>query len=465
MITKNNIENEIENITSKFQIHKGKSSFYCFSIDIIPKIIFKTLLKFYDKNPNRNTLIVVDSYNTRMLILNHLRSYSDDFDTKYNIKVLSTTYISTKYKYDYDLIITVGLNDSIELIEHLNNNSKFMMTILTKNLMNNDFILQIRNILPNIDTNFNKDEINKAKIFSPVKEFRIASFLNNDDLELYNKYTEFINTSVKIFDNIENIEKCKNGDKNLNISAAEFRDSLARNNGWHEKLDVSIEFQKQIDDIYNPNVLFERACTFYNIVKQRRDLITDNISKLELKENICKTNCDIKILIVSKRGEFANTITKYLNRNNEEICGDYHDCIEECIATDCFNNVILIKSGANKGKPKVIGSQAISTRNEKYYNNDLLNILSIKNSSNKKLNINCDIIIFTSPICDNIFEFKSRFNKININTNPHIVYKIYCNNTIEENILIKEKPNKLIEIINENENFIQYDENSGNIIL
>ena len=135
------------------------------------------------------------------------------------------------------------------------------------------------------------------------------------------------------------------------------------------------------------------------------------------------------------------------------------------MAVNEFNEPILIKSGANKGKPKILGAQAISSANEYLFNNNKLNILSLKNSSNKKIKVDCDIIIFTSPICDGIFDFKNRFNNIVINSNPIITYKIYCQKTTEENVLLKERQNKLIEIINEEENFIQYDENSGDIIL
>ena len=95
----------------------------------------------------------------------------------------------------------------------------------------------------------------------------------------------------------------------------------------------------------------------------------------------------------------------------------------------------------------------------------MVNVLSLKCSSNKKLNVECDIVIFTSPICDNIFDFKQRFINVVINSTPNIIYKLYCENSIEKNMILKEKPNKLIEIINENDKFIQYDEISGNIIL
>ena len=222
---------------------------------------------------------------------------------------------------------------------------------------------------------------------------------------------------------------------------------------------------KQIDDIYNPNILFERACTFYTIAKQRRDLVCDNEAKLEVIRDICLNNKDKKILIISNRGEYAAKITKYLNECLDLNCGDYHDCIEDTIAVDEMGIPILVKSGVNKGKPRVIGSQAQSSLNEKRFNDGLLNILSIKSASNVKLKIACDIVIFTSSLCDSIINVKTRFTNVSFNNIPTIIYRIYCNSTIENDKLNKEKECSTIKVINDTENFIGYDENSGDIIL
>ena len=45
------------------------------------------------------------------------------------------------------------------------------------------------------------------------------------------------------------------------------------------------------------------------------------------------------------------------------------------------------------------------------------------------------------------------------------MYRLYTNNTIENEKLNTEKVNPTFTIINETENNIEYDENSGNIIL
>ena len=251
--------------------------------------------------------------------------------------------------------------------------------------MDNEFITKVRNLLPNIAINTNVDNLQKtANIYSPVEEHRIGVYFDEEDKKEYDKQTDYINTSIKIFGELSNIEKCKNGDPTLNISAASFREQLARENGWSEELNTSIDFHKQIDDIYNPNTLYERACTFYTITKKRRDFVSDNNSKLDAILKICKDNPKKQILIISKRGEFAARVTKHLIANGV-YCGDFHDCIEDTILRDEFGVPISIKSGKHKGEPKIIKSQAISSLNLRAFNDKALNVLSIKNSSNNGL--------------------------------------------------------------------------------
>lgn len=458
-------EKAIKTIIDSFQAQKGKMSFYCFDQEFIPEIIYNVIIPFHNKHPEQQIFVAVDCYNTRVAILNYLKS-KEEFTAEngFNIRILSKDFVNPRYHYNYKLIITVGINDDFATIKHLANESKFTMCILTKNVMNNDFICNIRNILPSIDIDNTADDNAKARIYSPVEEHRIGVELSADDRQTYDKYTEYINTTLSILGNLYNIERCKKGDDKLNISAAEFRNNLAKENGWNENLDTNIPFMKQIDDIYNPNIIFERACTFYTIAKNRRDLVSDNEAKFEAIKNICLEHKDKKILIVSKRAEYAANITNYLQQQMI-ACADYHDCLEDKIAVDEMGVPIAIKSGINKGKPKIIGWQAQSSLNEKRFNAGLINVLSIKNASNPKLKIACDIVIFTSPLCDSIIDVKTRFADVVFNGVPTLTYKVYCRGTVENDKMIKDEINPIIKVIDDTENCVGYDEISGDIIL
>lgn len=82
-----------------------------------------------------------------------------------------------------------------------------------------------------------------------------------------------------------------------------------------------------------------------------------------------------------------------------------------------------------------------------------------------KLKIACDVVIFTSPLCDNIIDVKTRFANVTFNGVPTKTYKIYCAGTVESDKMIKDKVNPIIKVIDDTENLISYDEISGDIIL
>lgn len=455
----------IKTIIDGFQAQKGKMSFYCFDQEFIPEIIYNVIVPFHNKHPEQQLFIVVDCYNTRAAIVSYLKKKQEiTSENGFNIKILSKDYINIRYHYNYKLIITVGVNDDFNVIKHLYDESNFTLCILTKNIMNSEFIYNVRNILPAIDIDNTAIDNAKARIYSPVEEHRVGVELSDKDRKAYDKFTDYINVSISILGNLYNIEKCKKGDDKLNISAAEFRTNLAKENGWSENLDTSIPFMKQIDDIYNPNIIYERACTFYSIAKNRRDLVSDNEAKFEAIKNICLEHKDKNILIVSKRAEYAAKITEYL-QNNLIACGDYHDCLEDKVAVDEMGIPIVTKSGVNKGKPKIIGWQAQSSLNEKRFNSGIINVLSIKNASNPKLKIACDVVIFTSPLCDSIIDLKTRFADVIFNGVPTLTYKVYCRGTVENDKMIKDKSNPIIKIIDDTENSVSYDEISGHIVL
>lgn len=463
---KSNLNKYVEEVIKGFQQNRGKASVYCFPPIDFAEVVFNVILQFYNRSPGCQVFVAVDSYNTRKAILARIEKHKATDPNIFNVKILSADYIKESYKYDYRLIITVGVNDNLKLLQLLNKDSKFMLSILTKNIMDTDFITNVRYILPNIETTVSENSIRTDNIYSPVEEYRLGIDLSEDDYTLYQKYNEYINTSISVFGELDNIQKCKYGDPKLNISSAEFRDSLAKENGWNNQLDTTVAWNKQIDDVYNPNVLYERAHNFFNITRQRRDLVTDNVAKLELIRALCSDNYKKKILIVSKRGEFAAEITKYMNTHGTLECGDYHDCINNAVLIDDASGLpVLIKSGKDKGTPKMIGSQAISTLNMKRFNTGSINVLSIKNSSNVKLQIAVDMVIFTSPFVDDIISFKTRYSDVVFRNQITTLYKVYCRGTIEANQLTKQKESPLITVIDDTDDSIGYSETNDSIII
>lgn len=455
-------EKFIVEVMNGFQLNRGKGSVYCVKPFTPYKLVAKCIITFFNKHADKRILIIVETYNIRIELLKALDELAPN--RNFEVKILTAAYINPKYRYDSDYTIIVGCIKDSKLIGKLSNESKFTMYVITEHISNQNIISNIRKHLPNIEVSVNKDDIQRELIYSPVEEHWYGVELSDDDLEQYNKYTEFINNTIAIFGNLQNIEFAKHGNPKLNISSSEFRHYLAKQNGWNEELDMSIEYNKMVDTNYNPAVLFEKACTFYNITNERRSLLLNNKNKLDKIKEVCDNNVGKRILILSKNGEFAAAITKYLNDSaGNTICGDYHDCIEDMLAVDMYGNPILVKSGVDKGKPKVVKSAAISTNNEKMFNEGIITILSAKVSSNIKLCIKVDVVIFTDGISTDIVEVKNRFCNVTFNV-PTISHRMFSSNTIEYRKLIDKNQPANVTIIDQSEKNAIFDEKSGDII-
>ena len=251
---------------------------------------------------------------------------------------------------------------------------------------------------------------------------------------------------------MDTIQKCRIGNPELGMSAMDCCYEIAKRNGWDYNIDKTLDYNQQLDEIFNPIALRDRINNIFVITANRKKLITDNKCKLEIIRNIVEENINKKILIISARGEFAYTIQKYLEENNIKTVGGYHDELPDSYMQDINGQIITYKSGEHKGEPQVFKSQALSTNYESLYKQNYINILSIKAASSNKL-------------IDTFFNIKTRFNDINF-ANPNIVHRIYISDTTEEKSLLNEKPNHLINIHEENfaEN-IEIDAISGDVNL
>ena len=80
------------------------------------------------------------------------------------------------------------------------------------------------------------------------------------------------------------------------------------------------------------------------------------------------------------------------------------------------------------------------------FNSDEINVLIIKESSNNKLLVNADIIIYTSSLLADIFDFKKRYINVTFTNNITTLYKIFYSGSIEEDSINREIPSTLISV-------------------
>lgn len=449
-----------------FLANKGKGSILAYPPLNIGKVLLGILGKLILKRPNEKLLIILGDYKYKEEILKVIKEtleLNEAIFIENHIQFLIQSYAYTKL-YLYTVNILIGIEDDKFILKSFQE-SKFTLVVTTNPKLKLNKLTNIQSILPNIHLGIGDNDLQQSKINVPVTEYRHGVYLSEEEKTQYDKYSSFIKDSMTVFGDFNMVELCRNGDKLCNVSAMSMCTNLARQNGWSSELDMSIEFNVQIDKIYNPNAIHERAQLIYNIARERKTFVCNLAKKIDEVVNIVKANPRKGIVIVSKSGEFANEIAEKLTQEGMS-CGLYHNEIPASYMPDENGETITYKSGINKGKPKLFKASALSTYWMQCYIYGETHILSMKAASDTDLAIDIDIVIFTTTLVDDIFKFKARFRNCNFKGNNTEIHRIYCVDTIEENSMYKERPTNLITVCdcNKNDN-ISVNPVTGEIIL
>lgn len=415
---------------------KGKGTF------IIPfpfddkLVIAEALKKIYSKDFYCHTTIIVNDFNERHKLIEYIKNNTDD-NIKYflddRLNVFTKDYLLNKPVRYYKVFILYNVVDISEFIYKSLEISKFNLVVFNKLPITN-IIDKVYKISPLIK-HFTQKEFNDVKLSSPVEEVQIPVYLpeDSDDKKCLDKFTEYITTSINIFGSFDILRQAHSGNIALNISPMQICAQIAKENGWNPKLDMNVEFNREIDKLYNPGQLKDRAINTYDIIRNRNNLLSDYEGKLFKIYEIFRDNPTEKYLIISKRADFAVRITEFLNEMfGETICMNYHDKVKTIDAVDSLGNPIFYKSGINKGKRKTMGAKAQKTLAIQLFNSDVIRALSTNNAPDKDLNIIIDGIIITSPMCEELQSYLYRLSKVYFRLDRIKLFSLYCGCTTEQ---------------------------------
>lgn len=470
----NDIDKLYLNALDSWRNNKGKGTVYikkpledkCFLLMVLQRI--------YNKTPSAEVFIIVNSFHDRTNIIEYL-CHQEDEDNNEEFKTLINNKLLKIYTYDFVQNLNYNVCSFLCILYHIDSvcyrvecaftDAKFCLAFLDKPIEDKNFSNLIYNNAP-ILQDFEQNIVDDIRTSLPVEETRIGVDITNpENIKLNKYYDDYISTSLAIFGNFDTIKEARVGNPQLNISAMQICTNIAEHNGWSENLDMSIEFNVNIDKLYNPGNIKDRATKTYDIIRERSNLLSDLEDKLKIIKDIVEENKDKKILIINKRGEFANKVTDYLNNNFEdEICGNYHDKAEPMPLVDSNGNPSFYKSGAKKGQRRYLMAQAQKTTNQELFNRGLLHVLSTSNLPDKELCIDVDIIIITSTQCEEIKTYLYRLCNIYVPNNKITLYTIYVNNSVEEKKLEEKTQNKNHVIVKNAKNST-HDENNFDFVI
>ncbi len=424
----------------QWRMNKGIGAF----IIPIPLDVFRPLLMIlpamYNKSPTMETDIVVADFVDKDKVTDYLLHKSEPVHSNvYSkliaegfIKILTVGEATDIFSYlKPTLVVIYNPKDCLYCYVGLLDKAKFKL-VLSSNLFTGK-LEQLNNLVPRVGsyTQANVDEIRSSR---PVKEVLVPLVIDEDSnlkkkLDYYNKE---ISTAIAIFGDFNTIKMARLGNSSTNSSSMAVCYNIARQNGWNENLDMTIQFNVEIDELYSPNALKERASGIYEIIRSRSLALASSDEKLSYILKIAEDNVDKNILIINKHGDFANEVTKYINDNTHyNSCYNYHDKVENIPAIDDNGNEVLIKSGVNKGKPKMLGVKSQKNLAQRLMNKGAIHVLSTNAAPDKDLAVNIDVVVITSPLCDTIETYLYRLSKVEFAKEIQL-YTLYYKGSLEE---------------------------------
>ena len=436
------------------------------------KPIYMILPRLFNKSPTCNVLIVTDDFADKDNVISYLTNQKNNYDAIFQnllnigrIKVLTIDWIIDNINH-YQPTLVIIYNPSSFTFAHLGiiEKSIYKLVILHKQV-STDIRDKYYQVVPCIKE-FKQSEVDSIRTSPPVEEYRIPITIDSssEDAKLLKYYNDNIRIALCIFKDLDGIKRAITGNTSNNTSALAYCDQLARENGWNEHLDMSTDYNRQIDTLYSPNAIRERANTTYEMIRKRTQLVASYSRKVNAIIEIVNNNVGKKILVINKFAEFATDVTNNLNVGDKQICMNYHDKVDNIPAIDDKGNPIYYKSGAKKGERKLMGATSQKKLAQKLFNLNKINVLSANNLPDKDLNIDVDVIIITSPLCENLKAYLYRLAKVTFNT-PIILYSLYCKDTMEEKEINDRSLAENHHIVNANDEIVKNDNNYAYTIV
>lgn len=439
-------------------------------------MVLGVLQRIYARSPTCKTIIVTNNFSERQELIEFLTQQGDEENDAEFKKIIDDGHLKV-FTLDFVLrgtykatpfLCVLYRPESIPqcLIDYLIA-SRFKLVILNKLLKTPEDIVALYKICPLLD-DFKHNEVEAVRLSTPVEEIQIGVDIpeNSNARKDLDKANEYISTSLAIFGSFDIMQQARTGNIALNISSNQICAQIAQENGWNENLDMSIEFNVEIDRLYNPMNLKERASKTYEIIRNRSQLLSDYDGKLDAILKVIEDNPCKKILIINKRGDFATRVTQYINCcSMSPICGNYHDRVEPIPAVDVNGLPLYYKSGAKKGERRMMAAQAQKTYNEHMFNQDKLRVLSTNNAPDKELAVDVDIVIITSPQCESIKSYMYRMSNLSFRSGNIVLYSLYCKNSMEERLLENKEQANNHTIVNNCKKCVVSEENSDFIIV
>jgi len=153
-----------------------------------------------------------------------------------------------------------------------------------------------------------------------MKQLIIQIDLNPEERYKYDMLSTDIKETINLFDNnFELIQTCLSG-TSMTVEGEKHYASgskhlylFAESKGWSEDLDLNVPYYKQLNEVYNPDVLYERLKGFNEKVRDRLKIINNATEKLECVDMLINKCNNYQFIIFNSSLSLADKIAIHWN--------------------------------------------------------------------------------------------------------------------------------------------------------
>lgn len=381
--------------------------------------------KLVKANPNRTIMAIAPNAETTKNLVNNLTEFCDKeqwiniMSSNTLINHVNKLKIERKLPIKVDLLILDEVHKLLQgetLIAIKNIEYKFILCLTGSTLNKNQ--LSILNELgaPVIDKITEIEAVSQGWI-SNSTEYNLAIELDEHDKIRYAKYSDMISETLETFGGLHKVinqefrnkvfdsdfalvlasftgynYKDRNGSSTF-IKPTVIRNMLASLMGWTRDMPLDNDYNKRINNLWNPDNIYERAKKFKDFVRQRNDILIHNRPKINAVIEILKTN-SVPTICFNESIAMVTDLADYFNKDGIP----FHSAIESRYV---INPETDVPYTYKNGEPKRLGKTSLKKLAIEGIKNGTYKYLFTAQSLNEGLTIeNIEQVITTGGSCN-----------------------------------------------------------------
>lgn len=381
--------------------------------------------KLVKANPNRTIMAIAPNAVTTKNLADNLTEFCpkeqwiDIMSSNTLINHVNKLKIERKLPIKVDLLILDEVHKLLQgetLIAIKNIEYKFILCLTGSTL--NKTQLSILNELgaPVIDKITEIEAVSQGWI-SNSTEYNLAIELDEHDKIRYAKYSDMISETLETFGGLHKVinqefrnkvfdsdfalvlasftgynYKDRNGSSTF-IKPTVIRNMLASLMGWTRDMPLDNDYNKRINNLWNPDNIYERAKKFKDFVRQRNDILIHNRPKINAVIEILKTN-SVPTICFNESIAMVTDLADYFSKDGIP----FHSAIESRYV---INPETGIPYTYKNGEPKRLGKTSLKKLAIEGIKNGTYKYLFTAQSLNEGLTIeNIEQVITTGGSCN-----------------------------------------------------------------